>query len=73
MDRIQRLQKSRRYTINMNQDLHLNDTNNDDTHWEMLLNDPRGLSVLEQLAEEAHQEYLRGETQDLDEFLGQAD
>ncbi len=44
-----------------------------DAQWEVLLSDPRGLSVLEQLAEEAHQEYLRGETRDLDELLAEDD
>jgi len=44
-----------------------------DTRWDELLSDPRGLSVLEQMAEEAHQEYLRGETQDLDDLLAEDD
>lgn len=37
--------------------------------WEELLRDPRGISVLEQMAEEAHENYLRGETHALEELF----
>jgi hypothetical protein len=33
-----------------------------DTRWDALLADPESVDMLEELAEEAHQEYLRGET-----------
>lgn len=36
-----------------------------DEQWDMLLSDPDSLSMLEELAEEAHQEYLRGETEEI--------
>jgi hypothetical protein len=34
-----------------------------DTRWDALLSDPESVDMLEELAEEAHQEYLRGETE----------
>ncbi len=40
-----------------------------DARWEELLNDPQRLPALEAMAEDTYQEYLRGETQDLDELL----
>lgn len=44
-----------------------------DQQWAMLLSDPDSLSMLEELAEEAHQEYLRGETEDITPSMRQAD
>lgn len=40
-----------------------------DAKWDALLSSPASLTVLEQMAEEAHQEHLRGETRDLEELL----
>jgi hypothetical protein len=37
--------------------------------WRERLSDPRALESIDRLAEEAHQEYLAGETIDLDEVL----
>lgn len=37
--------------------------------WRERLSDPRALESIDRLAEEAHQEYLAGETVDLDEVL----
>lgn len=51
----------------------LNATIDADSRWDELLHDPRSLSVLEQMAAEAHEEYLRGETRDLDELLAEPD
>jgi ssDNA-specific exonuclease RecJ len=36
-----------------------------DTRWDALLSDPESVDMLEELAEEAHQEYLRGETEEI--------
>lgn len=36
-----------------------------DQQWDALLSDPDNLSMLEEMAEEAHQEYLRGETDEI--------
>lgn len=36
-----------------------------DARWEELLADPRSKAILEEMAEEAHQEYLRGETEEI--------
>jgi len=36
-----------------------------DQRWDELLADPDSLSMLEEMAEEAHQEYLRGETEEI--------
>jgi hypothetical protein len=36
-----------------------------DTHWDALLFDPESIDMLEEMAEEAHQEYLRGETEEI--------
>ncbi len=36
-----------------------------DTRWDALLSDPESVDLLEELAEEAHQEYLRGETEEI--------
>lgn len=49
----------------------LNETIDADSKWDELLHDPRGLAVLEQMAQEAHEEYLRGETRDVEELIGQ--
>jgi hypothetical protein len=46
----------------------LNEAIDADSRWEELLRDPRSVSLLEQMAQEAHEEYLRGETRDLDEL-----
>lgn len=40
-----------------------------DARWDVLLRTPSSLAMLEQMAEEAHQEHLLGETRDLDELL----
>lgn len=40
-----------------------------DAKWDALLNSPASLTVLEHMAEEPHQEHVRGETRDLDEFV----
>lgn len=40
-----------------------------DAKWDALLHTPSSLVMLEQMAEEAHQEHLRGETRDLDDLL----
>lgn len=37
--------------------------------WRERFSDPRALESIDRLAEEAHQEYLAGETVDLDEVL----
>lgn len=37
--------------------------------WHQRFSDPRALDAIDRLAEEAHQEYLAGETVDLDEVL----
>jgi C4-type Zn-finger protein len=34
-----------------------------DQQWDVLLSDPDSMSMLEEMAEEAHQEYMRGETE----------
>lgn len=36
-----------------------------DTRWDALLSDPESVGMLEEMAEEAHQEYLRGETEEI--------
>lgn len=36
-----------------------------DQQWDRLLSDPDSLSMLEEMAEEAHQEYVRGETEEI--------
>lgn len=36
-----------------------------DRQWDALLSDSDSLSMLEAMAEEAHQEYLRGETEEI--------
>lgn len=36
-----------------------------DARWEALLTDPDSLAMLEEMGEEAHQEYLRGETDEI--------
>lgn len=36
-----------------------------DARWEALLADPASLAMLDEMAEEAHQEYLRGETEEI--------
>lgn len=36
-----------------------------DRQWDTLLSDPDSLSMLEEMAEEAHQEHLRGETEEI--------
>lgn len=36
-----------------------------DRQWDMLLSAPDSLSMLEEMAEEAHQEYVRGETEEI--------
>ena len=41
----------------------------DDLKWEELLNDPRAIPVLTQMAQEAKNEYYSGKTQDLAEVL----
>jgi hypothetical protein len=46
----------------------LNETIDADNKSDELLHGPCGLSVLERMAQEAHEEYLRGETRDLDEL-----
>jgi hypothetical protein len=46
----------------------LNETIDADNKSDELQHGPRGLSVLERMAQEAHEEYLRGETRDLDEL-----
>jgi hypothetical protein len=46
----------------------LNEAIDADSRWEELLRDPRSVSLLERMAQEAHEEYLRGETRDLDEL-----
>ncbi len=35
-----------------------------DTHWDALLSDPDSLDMLDEMAEEVHQEYLRGEPEE---------
>lgn len=42
-----------------------------DRRWDALLSEPDSLSMLEEMAEEAHQEYLRGETEEIDPNKGQ--
>ena len=37
-----------------------------DRQWDALLTSPDSLSMLEEMAEEAHQEYLRGETEEIE-------
>jgi ABC-type Zn uptake system ZnuABC Zn-binding protein ZnuA len=37
--------------------------------WRERFSDPRALEAIDQMAEEAHQEFLAGETVDLDEVL----
>ncbi|HEX6820085.1 MAG TPA: hypothetical protein VF120_17040 [Ktedonobacterales bacterium] len=51
----------------------LNETIDADSRWDELLHDPRGLAVLEQMAQEAHEEHLRGETRDIDELFAEED
>lgn len=36
-----------------------------DQQWDRLFSDPDSLSMLEEMAEEAHQEYVRGETEEM--------
>ena len=36
-----------------------------DAQWEALLADPDSLAMLEEMGEEAHQEYLRGDTEEI--------
>ena len=36
-----------------------------DRQWDAVLSDSDSLSMLEEMAEEAHQEYLRGETEEI--------
>ena len=36
-----------------------------DRQWDTLLSAPDSLSMLEEMAEEAHQEYVRGETEEI--------
>ncbi len=36
-----------------------------DAQWEALLTNPDSLAMLEEMAEEAHQEYLRGDTEEI--------
>jgi hypothetical protein len=36
-----------------------------DAQWKALLADPESLAMLEEMAEKAHQEYLRGETEEI--------
>ncbi len=36
-----------------------------DAQWEALLTNPDSLVMLEEMAEEAHQEYLRGDTEEI--------
>ena len=36
-----------------------------DQHWDALLSDPDSLAMLEEMAEEAHQEYVRGATEEI--------
>jgi hypothetical protein len=40
------------------------------TRWVALLSDPESLDMFEDMAEEAHQEYLRGETKDIQSQFG---
>jgi len=42
-----------------------------DRRWDALLSEPDSLGMLEEMAEEAHQEYLRGETEEIDPKMGQ--
>lgn len=42
-----------------------------DRHWDALLSDPDSLNMLEEMAEEAHQEYLRGETEEMEQAKSQ--
>lgn len=51
----------------------LNETIDADSKWDEFLHDPRGLAVLEAMAQEAHEEYLRGETRDIDELFAEED
>jgi hypothetical protein len=44
-----------------------------DIRWDALLSDPESVGMLEELAEEAHQEYLRGETEELGPQIGEAE
>lgn len=44
-----------------------------DRHWDVLLSDPDSLSMLEEMAEEAHQEYLRGETEEMEQTETQSE
>jgi hypothetical protein len=37
-----------------------------DRPWDALLSDPDSLSMLEEMAEEAHQDYLHGETESIE-------
>jgi hypothetical protein len=41
-----------------------------DRQWYALLSDPDSLSMLEEMAEEAHQEYLRGEAEEIEPEVG---
>jgi hypothetical protein len=41
-----------------------------DRRWDVLLSEPDSLTMLEEMAEEAHQEYLRGETEGIDPGTG---
>jgi hypothetical protein len=36
-----------------------------DKQWDALLSDPDSLAMLEEMAEEAHQEHLRGATEEI--------
>lgn len=42
-----------------------------DGTWDALLSDPESLDMLEEMAEEAHQEYLRGETEEIESQPGE--
>jgi hypothetical protein len=43
-----------------------------DIRWDTLLSDPESIDMLEELAEEAHQEYRRGETEEIGPQPGEA-
>jgi len=42
-----------------------------DVQWDAMLSSPESLDMLEEMAEEAHQEYLRGETEEIGSRLGE--
>jgi hypothetical protein len=42
-----------------------------DRQWDALLSEPDSLSMLEEMAEEEHQEYLHGATEEIEPKMGQ--